>query len=259
MTDQLQRTLHLMQVLKRNNRPMTVSQLHDLLSFQNISERTLLRDLNAIEQSKLTNLECNDSQKPYQWSMTRCLDLAGLSNGQALGLVIMEQYLKNWLPTEVCNDLSEWIEAANRKLQARTANPQYVAWVDKIVFLPDQTQAETDKRFNRVRENVLQALFNDQQMLLTYRSLNNQETVFDMRMPVNPLGLVQQGQDVFMVAAIDRYRTPVLMALARIDNERVLATNSQVPDNFALKTFIARHDLFSYLLDHLQAPRQKAA
>ena len=250
MSKQLKRILELARVLRRNHRPVTLAELSRLGSFSQVSQRTLLRDLNLLMESRLTNLACDTSQIPYQWSLTSCPGLLGLSDQEILSLVLMQRYLGKVLPPDVLSYFRDGFDTATRKMEQGTCDKRYSAWVDKVRIVNHGSSPDSGPE-EGVFEILSAALFEEQQTGLTYRTRSGLIRTFDCRMPIDPLALIYRGDDRFLLASADCYPTPFLMSLRQIHAVKVMVTSCSIPKHFRVDHFVSPENFTALLLDRL--------
>jgi len=255
--------MQVLQVLNRAVRPLTVQEISRKTGLNEVSNRTLQRDLKLLSDLNLIQFKQNGVERPYQWVLPGNTSLAGLSDGESLCLILMQTYMKQLLPPEVYDLFSDSFNLARNRLSGATTHPRYARWLKKIRVI--ETGETSQAAANGSQDTVMQALFENRQLSLEYQTSGGLIKTFSTRMPVNPLGLIKYQDSWFLVAAVDSYQTPVVMAMDRIRSATMQVFDCIPPASFNLDQFVDSGYAFEYLLDHLPDPelpvtiRQRAA
>lgn len=238
MADALTRQWELLRLIPRE-RKITVTELHRKLCDlgHEASRRTIERDLEAL--SRVFAIECDDRSKPFGWRYrlnAQLLQIPGLSESEALSLILMEAYLKNLLPIAVAENLSPYFRAARERFGELNPDMPLQAWLNKVqVVHPGQPllAPRIDPDIQRV---VYEALLKNRQIEMEYQPAGAAGA--KRYAPVNPLGLVQQGSVVYLVATIYVYRDPRILALHRVRAAKLLEASAESPEGFGLQAYV---------------------
>lgn len=260
MHTQIKRVMQVLQVLNRAVRPLTVQEISRKTGLNEVSNRTLQRDLKLLSDLNLIQFKQNGVERPYQWVLPGNTSLAGLSDEESLCLILMQTYMKQLLPPEVYDLFSDSFNLARNRLSGATTHPRYARWLKKIRVIETRGTTQAGSQ-----DTVKQALFENRQLSLEYQTSGGLIKTFSTRMPVNPLGLIKYHDSWFLVAAVDSYQAPVVMAMDRIHSPAMQVFDCIPPASFNLDQFIDSGYAFEYLLDNLPDPelpvtiRQRAA
>lgn len=172
----------------------TTQQVHQKLLGQGItiSERTVLRDLQQLEEAGLP-VKSTDS-KPINWCMQKEWQdrIVGMTDGEALLALLVKEYLQGVLPTTMTKQLDDLFVIAEKKLNANHAN-QANQWLSKIrVIVAQQPQLAPTIQDN-IKQTISQALIDNQVIKAQYKGYH---------FLLSPLALVMRGQILYL-AAID--------------------------------------------------------
>lgn len=239
MPHPLIRQWELLKLIPRD-RKITVTELHRKLSDLGlvVSRRTIERDLLAL--STPFGLECDDRSKPFGWRYrmnAALLQIPGLSASETLSLVMMERYLKNLLPIAVAENLSPYFQAAQDKFRELNPEKPLQTWLDKVSVVPAGQPLLPPKIDADIQRTVYEAVLKNRQLEMRYQPVSALRP--RRYVPVNPLGLVQQGPVVYLVATVYVYQDPLILALHRIRSVKLLETPSKALEGFSLRGFIA--------------------
>ena len=238
MPDPLIRQWELLKLIPRD-RKVTITELHRKLSDlgHEASRRTLERDLNAL--SIPFGIECDDRSKPFGWRYrmdAALLQIPGLSESEALSLVMMELYLKNLLPIAVADNLKPYFDAARQKFREFNPDLPLQAWLNKVQVVHPGQPVLAPQVDAGIQRTVYEAVLRNRQLEMRYQPVSASQPKHYV--PVNPLGLVQQGAVVYLVATIYVYQDPMILALHRMRSARLLESPCTALEGFSLQRFV---------------------
>lgn len=199
-----------------------------------VTKRTVERDLQALSGS--FPLYCNDRSPPFGWYFTpgTHLDIPGFTISEALTLKLVEQYLTPLLPATMLSTLHGHFEQATRKLDALTDNPA-ARWTEKIRSVPPAQPLVSPVIDHSVLETLQHALLTERQVEVGYKKLRADELA---TYTLHPLGLLQRGPVMYLVATAFDYTDPRLYAVHRIRALTLLDAPLQRPAGFDLDAYI---------------------
>lgn len=199
-----------------------------------VTKRTVERDLQAL--SGTFPLACNDRSPPFGWYFTpgSHLDVPGFTISEALTLKLVEQYLTPLLPATMLATLHSHFEQAARKLNAMTDNPA-ARWTEKIRSVPPAQPFVSPVIEHDVLETLQEALLTERQVEVGYRKLRAEELA---TYTLHPLGLIQRGPLMYLVATAFTYSDPRLYAVHRIRAVTLLKDKVARPAGFDLEAFV---------------------
>jgi len=235
MPDALLRQIEMLRHIPRSG-SITTQLLQERLarSGYDISERSIQRDLVRLS-SKLP-LTCDETSKPHKWHWmpdAPACQLPGLSTPEALAFQMLEQFETDLLPATIRGQLAPYFTASKQHLSADVGPKAARNWLAKVrVVSPNQPLLPAAVS-PEVVEAVHRALMEDKCVEIVYRSKPGKQFV------IHPLGLVQHGATIYIVAKYDGYEDPRILALHRVKRAAILEQSSCPPSGFDLNSYIA--------------------
>jgi predicted DNA-binding transcriptional regulator YafY len=202
-----------------------------------VGKRTIERDLQSL--STIFPIVSDERSKPYGWSWRKdvaAFDLPGLSNSEAVTLLLAREHLRNLLPASAVGQLQPYFALAEQKLSALEPTSGMAGWQQKVRVISATQPLLAPKIDEAVQVNLHEALLHNKQCQITYLK---REAVESESYPVHPLGLVQRGQVIYLVCTIKTYAQIRLLALHRMLNVELLDTSIAPPADFNLDDYIA--------------------
>jgi predicted DNA-binding transcriptional regulator YafY len=215
--------------------------------------KTVQRRLALMEKDGL--VLCRRVSRELQWQ--RELGVSGIArkgagmmtSDEALALKVLQRFASYQIPTLVNKVLAELFVAADKCLeQARFRDPKYTDWTKKVAVTEANFPLLKPRINQAVFEGVSQSLFLEQKLELRYRpgywgDAKRQPKV----KAVCPLGLVESGGLVYMVASMEGKPDPTMYRLDRIVEAKVLLDRFTYPKKFSLEAFIGTQREFDFL------------
>lgn len=201
-----------------------------------ISRRTLERDLDDL--SRLFPILADKSSKPYGWSWQRyaqIFSIPAMAPLQALTLSLAKEHLTHILPANLLNALAPYFDYANQVLLSGNNVNTLAKWKNKVALAPAQQPMISPKYANDVLDTVHDALMNDRQLSVRYASRSKRKSE---NLTLHPLGLVQRGLLIYLVATINQYKDARILALHRIKEAVLLKDKADTPKAFSLKEYV---------------------
>lgn len=234
--DTLQRQWQTLRLIPRHPRRISANELRVRLEAEGyqITKRTVERDLQSL--SGIFPLVADERAKPYGWSWlpdAPSFDLPGLSNSEALALLLAREHLSALLPAATLVQLRPHFKMAEHKLA--TLDGHVAGWMDKVRVIQANQPLIAPHIDAEIQATVNDALLTGYQVLVSYhkRGAHSPETY-----PIHPLGLVQRGQVLYLVCTIKAYPHLRLLALHRIQAAEALDTPITVPPGFNLDAYL---------------------
>lgn len=213
----------------------SAAEICEMLAGQGIpvSKRTVERDLEEL--TDFFEIEADESF-PRRWSWRSGHDsaIAGLTIAEAVSLRMVEDHLRANLPKALLGALEGRFRKARKFLKDfegnnRTTWPERVASVPPALpLLPPLVPAE-------IFETVQQAVMEGIRLDVHYRSKTSGST---RPMMLHPLGLVQQGVVLYLVATANDHEEPRLFAVHRIMSADLRDDKVIRPRGFTLKGYM---------------------
>jgi predicted DNA-binding transcriptional regulator YafY len=202
-----------------------------------VSTRTVQRDLESLADS-FDDLKCDRRNKPYGWywaNEARRITVPGMDASQALSLRLLQTYLVDLLPESTVRDLRPYFEEARNKLTQHFGDTAVQRWLDKVAIVPATQPLLPPPVKPSVHDIVTQALLSERQLDIRYTGPGGKG---DKSATVHPLGLVQHGVVLYLVANFFDFEDPRLLPLQRIQAAKLLDKPSACPAGFTLKGYI---------------------
>ncbi len=235
-------------ILKRipRNRWISTSEILSSLAEDGIklSVRRLQRYLKAICDNPDFKIEVRDNTKPYVYRQRVAeseLAVSRLQPQESVLIRLAEEHLVNMLPPRLSLTLKPLFMAARHALAEENAGGSASAWLKKVAIVPDSIPRCPPKLTTRIFGAVCDGLYCDARLSVDYVNSEGKTTSAE----VNPLGLVQQGQRLYLVCQFEGYDDIRHLALHRIRSVKQLDVPAVRPKGFALDRYVkGRH--FNY-------------
>jgi predicted DNA-binding transcriptional regulator YafY len=201
-----------------------------------ITRRTIERDLQSL--SAVFPLVVDERSKPFGWSWDRDAPAFGapeLSTSEALTLLMAREHLAAVLPSTAMRQLDGTFRQAEGRLRGPTEG--MASWRGKVrIVLPTQP-LQAPAVDEGVLAAVQEALLRGRQCLVTYQKRGRESAeTYD----VNPLGLLQRGQVLYLAATIKSYSDVRLLALHRMQAAAMQESRpASSPPGFSLDDYLA--------------------
>lgn len=233
--DTLNRLLTLAQLIPHQPKRISTTSLYEKLSARghHIDTRTLQRDLERL--SHAFPVLCDDTQKPYQWSLNTNLKLQDLDTRTALALHLAEPQVRNQLPQSVIDELQPLFSAARQQLNNLQHN-KLANWADRVRTIPNGKTLLSAAIKPDIWQQVTAALLSQQQLQVNYLSRTKGD---HKQLQLHPIAMVARTSIAYLIATVGDYSDPRHFALHRIDSAQRLETPAQQPPDFNLDTYIA--------------------
>jgi predicted DNA-binding transcriptional regulator YafY len=239
----LDNALLILEILKRipRRRFTTSAQLHTQIEALGlrVSMRTMQRHLDAITQR--FPVECDARAKPYgyRWQAgAQGLNLPQLSPAEALLLRLAQADLERLLPRRTLLALAPLFDSARRRLDDDAGDaPSARAerrWLGKVRRIPEGLPAQAAHGLPAALVDTLgEALYHERMLSIRYRNARGKASSAE----VMPLGLVQQGHRLYLVARFSGHADTRVLALPRIQQAQLGAPFAH-PRDFDLDAFL---------------------
>lgn len=242
-------TLMLLRILKRipDTRWISSTELGQELAESGtpVARRRLQRLLQALCTLEEFCVQCDSRTKPFAYRrLTPDSDLSRsrLKPEECLVLRIAEERLGPLFPEPVTASLRPLFERARRGLKESPAGDPSARWLRKVLVSPDTLPVIPPTVLPRIFSAVSRALWRDTKLELEYGNAAGETHAA----VVSPLGIVLQGERVYLVCRYDGHDNVRHLALHRIRTARVLPFAAERPKDFSLEAYAAgRHINFS--------------
>lgn len=199
-----------------------------------VSLRTVQRYLDAL--SHHFPIECDQRSKPYGYRWldgASGLNLPYLTPAESLTLLLAQRELAPLLPTRLYEAVEPLLGGAALLLNYAPDPPRQQRWLRKVQRIPDSQPLLPAQLHEHVLEEVSQALYEECMLELRYQNARGE----NKEARVMPLGLVQQGVRMYLVAQFDGYSNHRILALPRILHARTTDEHFTYPQDFDLNDY----------------------
>jgi predicted DNA-binding transcriptional regulator YafY len=198
-TDVMLRNWELLKLIPQRAPGKTARQLCDDLDRigYTVHKKTVERDLVSL--STIFQITANEAGKPYQWYWmpSASLALPGVAVTEAMSLVLAEGTLLGLMHKSLLSPLRGRLDAAKRLLaEAKTTNSK-TTWVEKIRSVPRDFMLRPPSVSASVLEQIQDAVLQDRQIVIDYRSLKDPAASWRT---VNPRALLLNGSVMYLLA-----------------------------------------------------------
>lgn len=233
------RVWHLLRRIPRAPRKITALELTQQLASEGfvVSKRTTERDLQTL--SAIFPLESDERSKPFGWCWSRdagAFDVPGMSQEEAIALNLVEQHLNRLIPTALLDSLAPRLHNARAVLDKISCPVNQIPWTDKVTVVPAWMNLLPAQVDSHVQTLVYEGLLRERQLNITYKHRGG-DKCDEWR--IQPLGLVQRGQVLYLVARVFDYE-PRTLALHRIIKAELLEQVVVRPEGFTLEHYVAQ-------------------
>lgn len=216
---------------------ISTPEIHRRLTVRGIkaSARTVQRDMDAL--ALRFGIERDERTKPYGWRWPKDrapLSLPEMQWPEALSFRLLEDYLSGLLPGSVTESLKPYFNQARKKLDEHFSTAPIKRWPQKVKLITPGPGLISPKVKRSVHEAVSEALLNEKQISLSYRNVGSTEA---RTHTVNPLGLVLEGNVLYLVVVFSGHTDPRTLAMHRIEKAVGLPEASVMPAGFNLNQY----------------------
>ena len=205
-----------------------------------VTKRTIERDL--ITLSRLFPLQCNDKGTPYGWYWAEgaSVSLPGISMGEALSLVLVEDAIRPLLPGSMLRALEPRFRFARKKLESLAQDNPTIRWLGKVASVSPDLSLLPPNTPEKILETLQAALLQEKQLQCRYYSAHNDK---ERELVLNPLALVQRGPITYLIGTSPPYADVRQYAIHRFREAKTLPSPAQGLDDFDLQIYLASNAL----------------
>ena len=242
MSDPLIRSIHILRILPRHPRGLSVKKITDLIlndsQFLPVCERTIQRNMKDLAELFNGDIRKNADGEWCWKDNAATISIPGLTILQALTFNLANSYLSSLLPSSTVNELQPFFEQANEKLNDNQYD-KVVSWKKKIAVI-QQTQAIIVPNINpEIHALVSHALIYDQQIKITYLHSDGIESAYT----INPLGLVLRNRITYLIAEKPEDNHVQIFSLHRVKEANDLYRKFNRQKDFDLHNYIKTQHL----------------
>lgn len=235
-----QRRLDLLDFIPRYPRKVSSRHLLDLLEgngHENLTMRTIQRDLEAIEKLGLFGLEVDKRSKPFGWSINlnwKKLNISLMDANSALAFATLNQVADTLLPDSTLTDLKPYFDKA-QTIIANEQSPLISHWKNSVALISTPSPVIVPPTEPDVLKQIKQAIFHKKQISAELRRylITNQKPIWKHYSQINPLGLIQKDNVTTLVCTIGSFHQKVYkLPLAYIKNVELKTQAVVEPEHF---------------------------
>lgn len=257
MSDMLDREI--MQILPdagKDEVPITTSEVHQKL-VRRVADvpvvKTVQRRLERLVLAKL--VEQTNRGNAHAWrKVAGASGLAARASGylthdEALALQTLRRFSSRQIPALVAETLSPLFDVADKRLEAANNDTErrYRKWIDKVEVESGGFALKCPAVDAAVFEAVSQALFYEQQLKIVYQPRSKTDNTEPKI--VHPLGLVEVGGLVYLVALTSRHPNPAMYRLDRVVGAVMLPEPFSYPHDFTLSAYVRQQRQFDFMVE----------
>ncbi|AYQ38047.1 WYL domain-containing protein [Burkholderia lata] len=172
-----------------------------------------------------------------------------MTHDEALALQTLRRFSSWRIPALVAETLTPLFDVASKRLASVNSDHErrYRKWIDKIEVEAASFALLYPEVESAIFAAVSQALFYEQQLEIVYQprsKIDNTEPK-----TVHPLGLVEVGGLVYLVAAMQRHEKPAMYRLDRIQRASMLPNTFAYPRGFRLSEYVREQRQFDFMVE----------
>lgn len=216
---------------------ISAKDIQDKLEQQEIklSLRSVQRYLSLLSEHYQIDIDTTRPYK-YRWEDNGYrFDIPQLSEQQALLLGLTKKHLDNLLPKNVTELIAPLFSQAAYQLESDTKNKLAQQWLEKVAVVPTSQSLIPAQIDSEILSNISTALYQNKVLKIEYV---NQNGKFH-EASIHPLGLAQQGGNLYLVAHYPKYPNskPNNLAVHRFKKAEVSTLTFDRPADFNLDTY----------------------
>jgi predicted DNA-binding transcriptional regulator YafY len=224
--------------------PITTKQIHNRLldlGFD-ISERTVLRDMETLPEIFPQHVYVIDRMKPYGYKLPKGnRKLLGMSPEEAICLELAKDYLGPLLPPGALDPIASYFKEAGIILQQMQTDIRMKNWRNKVLIINEGFNLEPAKIKKGILEEIQTALWQGKVIKIAYTSKNKSSPSEYL---IHPCGLVYRGRISYLVCSFDNNTEKfIYLPLQRFSNIEI-QNETSVHQDVDIKT-VAK-DLIGY-------------
>jgi predicted DNA-binding transcriptional regulator YafY len=235
----LHRQWQTLRMIPRHPRKITGRELTDRLANAGfpVTKRTVERDLQTL--SAFFPLVVDSRSMPYGWSWDKgaaALDVPALSPTEAISFLMLRDYMTPLIPASLLDQLAPYFGMAEQCLMAQGSESPLRGWLKKIAIVPVAQPLQPPTISPEVLASLQDGLLRGVQVRIRY--LRRGEKA-EAEYIAHPLGLVQRGGVLYLVATLFDYDDVRLLVVHRMRLATVLDDSARRLKGFDLATYVA--------------------
>ncbi len=231
----LTRQWQMLQFIPHHGAGLSAAELRDRLDDIGfvVTKRTVERDLRDL--SDVFEVEA-DSGYPQLWKWRGGQDAAfvGMTLTEAVSLVMVEEHLRASLPNGLLSGLEGRFAKARKILADQEGNAR-AAWPSRVANVPQILPMLPPRIAPDILQTVQRAVMDGRRLDAEYQSMTSDKA---RRMVLHPLGLVQQGSVLYLVATANEHEDLRTFALHRVRSAALMDDKIIRPRGFTLRGYL---------------------
>jgi len=183
--------------------PLTSKQIYNKLidlGFD-ISERTVLRDMQSLPEQFPERIYVIDRMKPYGYKLPKGVAKdSAMSPTEAVCLQLAKEYLNPILPPGALDPIAPYLKEAEIILQQKQTDLRVKNWKKKVLTLNEGFNLEPAKIREGILEKIQSSLWQGKVIEALYKSKNKTEA---SRYTFHPCGLVYRGRVSYLICSFE--------------------------------------------------------
>jgi predicted DNA-binding transcriptional regulator YafY len=168
---------------------------------------------------------------------------------EALALQTLKRFSSRQIPSLVADFLAPLFTLAEKRLEAAQTDSErrYRKWTEKVEVESGAFALHHPTIDAAIFSEVSRALFNEQKLEVVYRARSRGGV--DATKIIDPLGLVEVGGLVYLVAGMQRHAKPAMYRLDRLASAAPLAEAADYPESFVLADYVQQQRQFDFMVE----------
>lgn len=213
-------------------------------TLKTLSESELISRFSKPGSSARFSLYHEEKENADSENTQKVLSISGLKTDQALMLSLINENLKVLLPEPAKSSLSSllshledfWERTTQHGSNARKASE----WQNKVYFAPEVYQLQKPEIAPTVLETISEALYHNEYLTIGYQpkpQYKGKHQPIKHYKKLMPLGLVQQGNRLYLVCRLSDCDTECHLAIHRIKMAESEGVTFERPQAFSLEQY----------------------
>jgi predicted DNA-binding transcriptional regulator YafY len=165
---------------------------------------------------------------------------------EALALQTLRRFSSRQIPELVAEMLAPMFEVADMRLQRTNneAEKRYARWAGKVAVESGGFALQSPPIDRAMFGRVTHALFEERKLDIVYRARQNGGK--EKAKVVLPLGLVEVGALVYLIAGMEGKPSPTMYRMDRLASAEVMLESFEYPAGFSLDAYVKKQRSFDF-------------
>lgn len=167
----------------------------------------------------------------------------------ALALQTLRRFSSRQIPTLVAQSLTHLFDAADRRLALSNNDVErsYTQWSGKVAVESGAFALKVPDIDAANFSTITRALFHERKLKIVYRPRSNPTN--ETWQQVLPLGLVEVGGTVYLIAGREGKPNPTMYRVNRVQHAEISLESFVYPATFKLETYVKEQRQFDFLVE----------